>query len=453
MGIAIFLGNRGSLAAVYAGRFIAGFGIGQTPVVGPVYLAEIAPASVRGLCTCVFTGNVYLGINLAYWANYGAQLDLGSNVAARWMIPSSIHIMFATLIFILSWFQFESPRYWVKKGNVEKATEVMARLRHLAPDDPYVVNEISSIKAANDIEVEATRGLSFFGMVKELFKDRNALYRVYLATSVQFLSQWSGAGSITIYAPELFEILGVKGSEQGLLVTAVFGLVKLFAAVFCALFLVDVIGRKRALLSGITLQIIAMVFVAAFLTSTPQLGVDEHFHLPDSKKAVSRAAIGMIYVSGFGWALGWNSMQYLLTAELFPLRIRAIATSWSMMLHFVNQYANARAVPNLLLPLHQGGITPAGTFWSFACVTIIGGAWVWFFIPETGGRSLESMERLFQLPWYKIGRYGNKYADEIDRAEEVADQPKLDAEEHKLDAEHVEHDTTATLEKNRANIV
>lgn len=57
-----------------------------------------------------------------------------------------------------------------------------------------------------------------------------------------------------------------------------------------------------------------------------------------------------------------------------------------------------------------------GTFWSFAAITIIGGLWVWFFVPETGGRSLESMDRLFELPWYKIGRRGNADADLKDEA-------------------------------------
>jgi MFS family permease len=60
LGIAIFIGNNGSMAAVYAGRFIAGLGIGQTCVVGPIYLSEISPAPIRGLCTCMFTGAVYL---------------------------------------------------------------------------------------------------------------------------------------------------------------------------------------------------------------------------------------------------------------------------------------------------------------------------------------------------------------------------------------------------------
>ncbi|EJT50110.1 quinate permease [Trichosporon asahii var. asahii CBS 2479] len=396
VGITIFLCNRGHLGAVYAGRFIA---------------------------------------NLAYWSNYGTERHMGSNVKERWMVPSSIHIMFAGLIFILSWFQYESPRYLIKRGRVDDARHVMSRLRRLPEDDPYVCNEIAAIQHAHDSEVEATRGMTFWQTVKETFTSKGNLYRLYLTTSVQFLSQWSGAGSITIYAPDFFEILGVKGSEQGLLVTAVFGLVKLGAALICALFLVDVIGRKRSLLLGISLQTISMVYVAAFLSTHPKLGMDDHYHLPTNSLPASRGAIAMIYLSGFGWALGWNSMQYLLTAELFPLRIRAIGTSWAMALHFANQYGNARAVPNLLLPTSQGGITAQGTFWSFACVTIIGGAWVWFFVPETAGRSLEEMSRLFELPWYKIGRYGNKFAEQRD-----AEERREDFEEDKIEDVQNEYD-------------
>lgn len=85
VGIAIFMANSGSLGAVYAGRFIAGLGIGQTVVVAPVYLAEIAPPSIRGLCTCVFTGFVYLGIVLAYFANYGSAVNIGEHSHARWV--------------------------------------------------------------------------------------------------------------------------------------------------------------------------------------------------------------------------------------------------------------------------------------------------------------------------------------------------------------------------------
>jgi len=78
------MGNNGSLVAVNAGRFIAGLGVGQTTVAAPVYLTEIAPASVRGLATCFFTGAVYMGIVLAYFANSGCALNL-SDGYARWV--------------------------------------------------------------------------------------------------------------------------------------------------------------------------------------------------------------------------------------------------------------------------------------------------------------------------------------------------------------------------------
>ncbi|RYC58947.1 hypothetical protein CHU98_g7272 [Xylaria longipes] len=87
-----------------------------------------------------------------------------------------------------------------------------------------------------------------------------------------------------------------------------------------------------------------------------------------------------------------------------------------MTVHFANQYGNSRAVPVLLLPPKLGGISPGGTFWFFSAVTVLGGVWVWFFVPETGGRSLESMNRLFELPWHRIGRYGNDDADRLDVA-------------------------------------
>ncbi|KAJ5691776.1 Major facilitator superfamily domain general substrate transporter [Penicillium macrosclerotiorum] len=440
LGIAIFMGNNGHLGAVYAGRFIAGLGVGQTVVVAPVYLAEIAPASIRGLCTCVFTGFVYLahvwlaGIVLAYFANYGCEVNLGDNTHNRWEVPTSLHVIFAGLIFLLSFLQYESPRYLVKKGQLDKALANLARVRNLAPEHEYVVREITAIRNAHQLEMEATMGSGPLGIIKETFLVPSNLYRIYLALMAQILSQWSGAGSITVYATDLFKLLGITGNNENLLVTAIFGIVKLVAAVLCALFLVDVIGRKRALLLGISLQAIAMIYVASFLSAFPKMG-DDGYVLPESKKGASEGAIAMIYISGFGWALGWNSMQYLLTAELFPLRIRALATSLAMTLHFANQYGNSRAVPNMLLETSSGGISPQGTFWFFAAVTIIGGVWVWFSVPETAGRTLESMDRLFELPWYRIGRYGNKDAEERDQV--VDEKMEMMASQQGM-AQHVE---------------
>jgi hypothetical protein len=322
--------------------------------------------------------------------------------------------MFAGIILILTFFQYESPRYLIKKGRDEQAIKTMAVIRNLPQDDSYVVREINAIQLQLQEEEEATMGQGWMGVIKEMFLVPSNFYRLYLGLMSQFLSQWSGAGSITVYAVNFFALLGVTGTNEALLATAIFGIVKLVAAVICAIFLVDVIGRKRSLLIGITLQAISMIYIAAFLTAVPKLGTVAKFVLPKSQKGAGTGAIVMIYISGIGWALGWNSMQYLLTAELFPLRIRAVSTSIIMCFHFANQYGNTRAVPNMLLPKATGGINPSGTFWFFAVVTVVGGVWVWFTLPETAGRDLESMDRLFNLPWYKIGIYGNEAAEEED---------------------------------------
>lgn len=260
----------------------------------PVYIAEIAPASVRGLCTCFFTGAVYLGIVLAYFTNYGASIHISNHSHNQWLVPTSLHIIMAGLILILMFFQYESPRFLVKQGKPEKAAKVLSYIRHQAVDSDYVVGETAMIQAALDHEMEATRGVGFFGMVKEMFLDTSNLYRVYLATMVQLLSQWSGAGSITLYANDLFALVGITGKQEGLLVTAVFGIVKLISAMACALFLVDVIGRKRSLLLGITLQSISMIYVASFLTSVPQLGVVKGYEVPEKDVPASRGAIAMV---------------------------------------------------------------------------------------------------------------------------------------------------------------
>ncbi|GMF74424.1 unnamed protein product [Aspergillus oryzae] len=386
VGIAIFMGANGNLGAIYAGRFVAGLGVGQTVVVGPVYLAEI-----------VSEAHSSMKRSSAHHHRPPHQSVVSVPVCSQALSTS-----------------YESPRYLVKKGKYDEALRNLSRVRHLPEDHEYVVEEMTAIRTSHEAEMEATMGSGPIGVIKEAFLVPSNLYRLYLALMAQLLSQWSGAGSITLYAPDLFALLGITGSNESLLITGIFGIVKLVAAIICALFLVDVIGRKRSLLIGITFQAISMIYVAGFLTSVPEMGVVDDFVLPENKLGPSRGAIAMIYISGFGWALGWNSMQYLLTAELFPLRIRALATSLAMTLHFVNQYGNSRAVPNMLLGTDHGGITPMGTFWFFSAVTVIGWFWVLFTVPETAGRSLETIDRLFELPWYKIGLYGARDAEQRD---------------------------------------
>lgn len=413
VGVIVYITAAGNYGQILAGRFVMGLGIGQTTVVAPTYLSEIAPRSIRGLCVTIFSGSVYLGIMLGYFANWGTSLHVANSSARQWIEPTTMHLCFAGIILFMSIFALESPRYLYKQGDQEKATAVMCKLRQLPADHPYVRLELIDIEDQLNRENEATLGTNRFGPLKELFLLPSNRYRIFLTLLSQLLSQWSGANSITIYAPQFFELLGTTGQSEKLFATAILGVVKFASALICAFFLVDFLGRKRSLSLGICLQFLSMLYIAIYLTAVPS--VQTGAALKGSAKHAGTAAIVSIYLSGVGWALGWNSIQYLIGAEIFPLRVRALGSSITMCFHFVNQYGNSKAVPLMLLSLK-----PQGTFWFFAAVTIVGLGWVWFFLPETAGRSLEGMDELFNLPWHVIGRKGAKMTEGMGSLAEAA---------------------------------
>ncbi|KAK4634419.1 Quinate permease [Fulvia fulva] len=401
LGVAIFLAaaSNGSIGMVYAGRFIMGLGIGQTTVVAPSYLAEIAPKFTRGLCVCMFSGSVYLSILLGYFASWGSSIHISNSSQLQWVVPNLLHVYFAFIIAATSFFAIESPRWLCKVGKQEQAANNLSQLRNLPVEHWYVQSELLDITDQLEREREATLGAQWTGVLKELVMAPANRYRLMLSVMSQLLGQWSGANSITIYAPEYFAMVGQSGQNEKLFATAIFGVVKFVSALICALFLIDFVGRKRSLMTGITLQFLAMLYMAIFLLI--DTGVDDPGSQTSSEKSAATGAIVMIYLSGFGWAMGWNSIQYLINSEIYPLRLRAIGGSIAMTIHYVNQYGNSKAVPEMFI-----GMTTGGTMMFFSCVTLIGGVWAWFFLPELSGKSLESVDAVFELPWYLIGRKG-----------------------------------------------
>lgn len=177
------------------------------------------------------------------------------------LVPTSVHLMFGVIILLLTFLQVESPRHLIRVGKKQEALETMAKLRGMSPTDEYVLAEVSAIQLSFDEEKEATLGMGWKGVLREVFTIKRNAYRLFLTNLAQLMACWSGGSAITVYAPDLFNIVGITGEEQALLSTAIFGVVKLVAAIVCALFLVDTLGRKRALVIGITLQTIAMFYV------------------------------------------------------------------------------------------------------------------------------------------------------------------------------------------------
>lgn len=137
------------------------------------------------------------------------------------------------------------------------------------------------------------------------------------------------------YAPELFGLFGIQGQSQKLFTTAVFGAVKFVFALISAIFLIDYLGRRKTLYIGLVLQVIALTYDSIFLTIFSSLSGQSQ-----DDPAVRHAAIGaivMIYFIGIGWALGWNSIQYLITAESFPLGVRIAGVTLVTLWHYANR--------------------------------------------------------------------------------------------------------------------
>lgn len=399
--------NQGQMLA---GRFIAGLGIGQSVVVGPTYLAEVAPKNVRGLCTCVFSGSVYLGVMLEYFANYSTTLHFSGKSRAQWVIPTAIQFIFAGLLFIGSFFIYESPRWLMKIGKDEKAIEILSKIRHLPIDDVYVQGEILDVREQVEREKQALTGTSLFSLLKELVSTRANRYRLFLGIMVQLLGQWSGANAVTVYSPKFFAMLGIPSKVDQMMYTAILGVVKFVASIVCAVFLIDTIGRRRSLYTGICFQFLAMLYLGIYLAIVPASKGDIN-HRTKSQQHAGAAAIAAIYVSGIGWALGWNAIQYLINAEIYTVRHRSLAGGIIMVFHFANQYGNSKALPYM-----RTGITDHGSMFFFAGVILLGLAWSWFFLPEVSGRSLESIDEMFSLPWHQIGRQGHKLVPETSAA-------------------------------------
>ncbi|KAK9384275.1 general substrate transporter [Lipomyces mesembrius] len=408
-GFAIVVGSFGNLGQLLAGRCIAGLGVGMTTVVGPTYLVEVAPKAIRGMLTNIFAGAVYMGVMIAYFANWGCSLHISSKNRAQWVVPQSVNLMFAGIVLLLSLTVPETPRYLIMKGKDEKALVALCNLRQLPADHHLIQAEILDVREQLEREKESSRGTSVWGKFRELVLIPANRYRFMLGVMSQILAQWSGASSITVYAANFFAELGKTGQNEKLFASCILGVVKFCSAYLTAFFIIDFFGRRRTLYSGIILQTLAVIYVAIYLKEVPPSLFNSKKFVPNpSQKHAGTGAIAAIYISGVGWAMGWNSFQYLINAEIYPLRLRALGSSIVMCFHFCNQYGNTKAVPSMLIAMHNYGF-----FIFCAVVCVMGLAWVWFFVPETSGKSLEAMDALFELPWHQIGRHGKELTSRI----------------------------------------
>ena len=339
-------------------RLIGGLGIGGSSVLGPVYIAELAPAKWRGRMVGLFQINIVTGILLAYLSNFIiASFHLGP---LEWRWEFGVAIVPSILFLIMLYGIPRSSRWLVTTNQTLEAREVLEMMG--SPDSDAELQEI-----VDSIHLE--RGAK----EEPVFSGRYNL-PIFLAISIGLLNQLSGINAILYYANSIFASAGFSSSSAALQTVGI-GLVNLLATLL-GMSLIDKLGRKTLLLIGSVGMVVALSGVAAiFYTHTHQA-----------------LLVWLLVVFIVFFAISQGSVIWVYIAEVFPNRVRSKGQSIGSSAHWISAALITRYFPVVVDKFSQG--TP---FAFFAVMMGVQFFLVLLVFPETKGKSLEAIQAKFGI--------------------------------------------------------
>ncbi|KAG2621095.1 polyol transporter 5-like isoform X1 [Panicum virgatum] len=358
----------GGYAALMVGRFIAGLGSGYALVVAPVYAAEIAPASSRGLLTSLPEIFMNTGAMLSYVSNLAFS---GLPVHLSWRVMFAVAVVPTVFLAAGVLTMPESPRWLAMKGRVAEAKAVLDK----TSDTPAEAEQ-----RLLEIEAVVSSGEGGGGAWKEVATKAGVRRVLAIVLTLQFFQQSSGIDTVVMYAPRVLAMAGVTSTTLLLSLNVLFGIAKA-GSVLIAMALADRVGRRPLLLAstgGMTasLLVLGSLFVA-FAGAKDDAAV----------AAVSAAAV-VAFVVAFSVGLGPLAWAY--SSEILPLRLRGHGAGLGTAL---NLFVSG-VVTMTFISLYKA-ITMAGAFYLYAAVAAASFVFIYTCLPETMGRSLEDMEELF----------------------------------------------------------
>ncbi|KAH7127386.1 general substrate transporter, partial [Dactylonectria macrodidyma] len=397
VGIGVFLvgasmqtGSGGIVALVMAGRCIAGIGIGATAPVIPVYIAEVAPPSIRGKLVGFYEIGSQGAQMLGFWVNYAVNKTLDPSSNTQWMVPLGLQLLpGAILIFILP-FCPESPRWLCKKDNWEKAERIMIDIRQLPVDHPYLARELREIRAEVEYEAHlATINPGFKGQVKALFK-KGIRNRVAIGLCLMMCQNMTGVNIITYYSPRIFATLGIQSTDLKLFATGFYGLAKTLGMIIFSFWVADHLGRRKGLIYG------------AFVGAVPMLYLGGYVMKNDPEAAAAAGETNMsgwgylamvcVYLYGVIYCATWQGITWLYCSEIYPLYIRSLCMALTIADERLWSYVVSRSTPYMISDIGYG------TYFFFGALMVCMGFWSWWCIRETNGIPIEEMDALFGAP-------------------------------------------------------
>lgn len=357
------LGNHTMLPQFIFYRILGGIGVGLASVLSPMYIVEIAPASIRGRLVSWNQLAIVIGILAVYFVNYyiARQGDVTWNILYgwRWMFASSAIPAF--LFFVCLLFVPESPRWLVMKGKEELAERIMTQLNLGSVQD-----EIKIIR--DSMASTVVRGLKVGAKVW------------IIGIMLSAFQQLVGIQVMLYYAPEIFKNMG-HSTDSAMMQTILVGITN-FSFTIVAIYTVDKYGRKPLLQLGSGLMAFFMCVLAiCFFTYNLEI-------------------VALFCVLGFvaSFAFSWGPVTWVLLSEMFPNTVRSKIMSVAVAVQWITNYLVSSSFP--LLDKSSWLVNTfnhAFSFGLFGLMAILSGIFVWKMVPETKGKSLEEMEEMWKI--------------------------------------------------------
>ncbi len=345
-------------------RVLSGIGVGLASMLSPMYIAEIAPAKLRGNLVAWNQFAIIFGMLVIYFVNYGIAKAGNSDV---WLNNIGWRYMFlsgaipAVIFLLLLLFVPETPRYLMLKGNENGARAVLSKLTTAEEGE----REIEEIRAS--LAQHHSGRLFSFGVLL-----------IVIGIMLSVFQQFVGINVVLYYAPEIFKNVGFD-TNASLFQTVIVGAVNLIFTVV-AIVTVDRFGRKPLQIIGALVMAVAMLALGgAFALQV---------------KGTAALLCMLLYIAGF--AVSWGPVTWVLLSEIFPNQIRskamavAVAAQWIANFLVSCTFPVLNDNPYLVNNFHHGF-----AYWIYGVMSILAALFVWKIVPETKGRTLEQMEKLW----------------------------------------------------------
>ncbi|KAF2840873.1 monosaccharide transporter [Patellaria atrata CBS 101060] len=363
-----------------AGRAIAGIGVGFVSAIIILYMSEIAPKKVRGAIVSGYQFCITIGLLLASCVDYGTE---DYDTTASYRIPIALQMLWAIILAVGLFFLPESPRYFVKRGNLDKAAEVLARLRGQSRDSEYIQMELAEIVANHEYELQVIPQGSYINSWAQCFKGslwkpNSNLRRTILGTSLQMMQQWTGVNFVFYFGTSFFDDLGTI--DDPFLISLITTLVNVLSTPI-SFWTIEKFGRRPLLIWGALGMVICQFIVAIVGVTTDN----------DSS---TKAMIAFICIYIFFFASTWGPGAWVVIGEIFPLPIRSRGVGLSTASNWLWNCIIAVITP-YMVGTDKGNLGPRVFFiWGSLCAVCF--VYAYFLVYETKGLTLEQVDRLME---------------------------------------------------------